>query len=148
MARCYQNGDGTSSCYDSYWDSWVRWLVLALIIIGAFLIFFLFSCVSARRRRQYGHQPYRGTGWALGRTPAGHGAPTYTQQPHYANQGPYYNNSNNPAPPPAYTPPPDNGYYGNNDVELQPPQQSYGGYRSGEGQVYEPPKGPPPTHNK
>jgi hypothetical protein len=29
-------------CYGA-WDRWARWLVLALIIIGALLIFFLFS---------------------------------------------------------------------------------------------------------
>lgn len=89
-----------------------------------------------------GYQPYRGTGWALGRTPPGHAPATYNQQPYYQNQQPYYNNSNNPAPPPAYTPPPNNGYYGN-DVELQPPQNVYGGYRAAEG-AYEPPKVPPP----
>ena len=40
-----------SNCYDYYgnyqcssaWESWARWLVLALIIIAALLIFFLFS---------------------------------------------------------------------------------------------------------
>lgn len=101
--------------------------------------------MSARRRRRFGYQPYRGTGWALGRTPPGHAAPTYNAQPYYANSnpGPYYNNSNNPAPPPAYTPPPNNGYYGGqrDDVELQQPQPAYGGVQSG---GYEPPKYPPP----
>lgn len=95
-----------------------------------------------------GNQPFRGTGWAVGQTPFGHNAPTYNQQPYYGNAQPYYNNSNNPAPPPAYTPPPNQGYYGGqNDVELQQPQQSYGGYRSGEN-VYAPPKGPPPGHSQ
>merc|ERR1711939_375219 len=32
------------NCYNSAWNSWARWLVLALIIVGAFFIFFLFSC--------------------------------------------------------------------------------------------------------
>lgn len=59
------------------------------------------------------------------------------QQPYYNNnQQPYYNNSNNA--PPAYTPPPNGGYYGNNDVELQPPAQTYGG-------GYKAPDGPPPN---
>ncbi|KAI7111023.1 hypothetical protein KC352_g36017, partial [Hortaea werneckii] len=44
------------------WNSWARWLVLALIIVGAFFIFFLFSCITARRRRRHGYRPYRGTG--------------------------------------------------------------------------------------
>lgn len=140
---CYQNRYGQTQCYNSAWNNWVRWLVLALIIIGAFLIFFLFSCITARRRRRMGYAPYRGTGWAVGRTAAGHSQPTYNAQPYYANQGqqqqqqPYYNNSNNP--PPAYnaTGGSNAGYYGGgNDVELQQPQQTYGGYA--------PPKGPPP----
>ncbi|KAI5364266.1 putative chitin synthesis regulation, Congo red resistance, RCR protein [Septoria linicola] len=149
---CYNTIYGVR-CYDSAWDSWVRWLVLALIIIAAFLLFFSFSCISARRRRKLGHSPYRGTGWALGRTPPGHAPAQYTgqQQPYYQNAQPYYNNSNNP--PPAYTPPPNNGYYGNqnhngpygNDVELQQPQSTYSGYRGQEAGVYEPPKGPPPV---
>ncbi|PPJ59676.1 hypothetical protein CBER1_09051 [Cercospora berteroae] len=157
---CYQNAFGNVRCYDSAWDSWVRWLVLSLIIVAAFLLFFAFSCISARRRRKLGHNPYRGTGWALGRTPPGHAPAQYTNQqpyyqnaqPYYANsQQPYYNNSNNP--PPAYTPPPNNSQYGQqnhngpygNDVELQQPSSTYGGYRNQEAGVYEPPKGPPPV---
>jgi len=134
-----------NDCYpcDSAWSDWVRWLVLAIIIIAAFLLFAAFSCITARRRRRIGAQPYRGTGWALGRTPPGHAPATYNANPHY--QQPYYNNSNNPAPPPAYTPAPNQGYYGH-DVELQQPQQAYGsGWRSGGEPVYEPPKGPPPA---
>ncbi|KAI7034547.1 hypothetical protein KC352_g47135, partial [Hortaea werneckii] len=50
------------NCYNSAWNSWARWLVLALIIVGAFFIFFLFSCITARRRRRHGYRPYRGTG--------------------------------------------------------------------------------------
>ncbi|KAK4497714.1 hypothetical protein PRZ48_010367 [Zasmidium cellare] len=141
MARCVEYSNGDVDC-DSTWDNWARWLVLALIIIAALILFFAFSCITARRRRRMGYQPYRGTGWALGRTPPGHAPAQYNQQPYYQNAQPYYNNSNNPAPPPAYTPPPNNGYYGN-DVELQQPQNVYGGYRGAEG-AYEPPKGPPP----
>lgn len=144
---CYQNRYGQTECYNSAWDNWVRWLVLALIIVAAFLIFFLFSCITARRRRRMGYAPYRGTGWAVGRTAAGHSQPTYNAQPYYANQQqqqqqPYYNNSNNP--PPAYNAAVAGGanadYYGRgNDVELQQPEQAYGGYA--------PPKGPPPGHS-
>lgn len=109
------------------------------IIAGALLIFFLFSCITARRRRRMGYQPYNGTGWALGRTPPGHGAAMYNGQhvaPQQESAQPYYNNSNNA--PPAYTPPPNQGYYGN-DVEsgLQQPGAAYNGQ-------YAPPKNPPP----
>jgi hypothetical protein len=174
MSRCYRYADGEVRCYNSAWDNWVRWLVLALIVIAAFLLFFAFSCISARRRRKLGHSPYRGTGWAVGNTPAGHAPaqvtscpfrnlpfetlsppadPRATQynnnaQPYYQNPQPYYNNSNNP--PPAYTPPPNQGYYAQNNyanqpgVELQQPQPAYGAYRNAEGE-YAPPKGPPPT---
>lgn len=48
MARCYNgyyDSNGNIVCDDS-WDNWVRWLVLALIIVGAFLIFFLFRYVA------------------------------------------------------------------------------------------------------
>ncbi|KXT03165.1 hypothetical protein AC579_4968 [Pseudocercospora musae] len=145
--ECYEYANGTVRCYNSAWDNWARWLVLALIIVAAFLLFFTFSCISARRRRKMGYAPYRGTGWAAGR----HGPVQYNQQPHYGNQQPYYNNSNNPAPP-AYAPPPNQGYYGGqnnsyhraNDVELQQPANTYGGGYRGEAGVYEPPKGPPP----
>ncbi|KAL9531176.1 hypothetical protein SMMN14_05501 [Sphaerulina musiva] len=152
MSSCFVNSFGQVRCYDSTWDSWARWLVLGLVILAGLLLFFSFSCITARRRRKMGYQPYRGTGWALGRTPPGHAPAQYNQQqPYYQNAQPYYNNSNNP--PPAYTPPPNQGYYGgpqaapygNNDVELQQPQSTYGGYRGQEAGVYEPPKGPPPA---
>lgn len=81
-----------------------------------------------------GYQPYRGTGWAGGR----HGAPTYNQQPYYANQQPYQ------PPPPAYGA--SQGYYGGRDVELQSPPQTYGGYNRDN--VYSPPPGPPPPKNQ
>jgi len=40
--RCGGYYDSYGNC-NSAWDRWARWLVLAAIIIGAFLIFFLFS---------------------------------------------------------------------------------------------------------
>ena len=46
MARsCGYNAYGQYVCRDSTWGNWARWLVLALIILGAFFIFFLFSYV-------------------------------------------------------------------------------------------------------
>jgi len=147
--NCYTDRFNNYRCTNnrSTWNSWARWLVLGLIVLGILFVFFLFSCVTSRRRRKRGFQPYRGTGWALGRTPPGHGAATYnpqqtTQQPYYAQpqtQQPYYNNSNNP-PPSYYDASANRG--GNNDVELQTPQPAYGGA----GVQYQPPKGPPPGH--
>ena len=109
----------------------------ASLIVNAMLI--PLSCISARRRRKMGYQPYRGTAWAVGRTPPGHGAATYNQQPYYANQQPGYQ-----PPPPAYGASQD--YYGGrNDVELQSPPQAYGGYNRDN--TYSPPPGPPPQKN-
>ena len=124
-------------------------IVLAAIIVGAFLIFLAFSCVTARRRRRQGMHPYRGTGWAAGRTPPGHAPAQYTgAQPYYGN--------NNAAAPPVYSAPENQGYYNqgyNNGpnqgyfggqqqgVELQQPENAYA--RGGE-QVYSAPPGPPP----
>jgi hypothetical protein len=78
-----------------------------------------------------GYAPYRGTGWTLGRTPPGHAPAQYNQGAAQYNAQPYYNNSNNP--PPTYGASQD--YYGARDVELQQPSAAY-----------QPPKGPPPSH--
>lgn len=142
--------NGYSSYYggcSSTWEVWARWVVLGLIILGAILIFFLFSCISSRRRRRMGYQPYRGTGWAMGRTPLGHAPATYNQQPYHAGQpqqeNNYYQSSSNP--PPAYGA--SQGYYGGrNDVELQSPPAAYGGYNRGDN-AYAAPPGPPPAKN-
>ena len=95
-------------------------------------------------------QPYRGTGWAAGRTPAGHAPAQYTgAQPYYASD-PQPNGA-----PPVYSPPPNQTYYGNNQpehgyfggqqtgIELQQPQSAYQPQRGGD-PVYSPPVGPPP----
>jgi hypothetical protein len=97
------------------------------------------SCLTARRRRKAGRQPFYGTGWAA--------RPTNAQ--------PYYANQQNAQPAPPYSAAPNTynnggGYYGNNNggansdyynqqsgVELQQPQPTYGGYA--------PPPGPPPA---
>jgi hypothetical protein len=95
------------------------------------------SCLSARRRRKLGYQPYKGTAWTLGR-----------QQQPVQQQQPYYNNSNNPAPQhngaPQYNTGGNQGYYGN-DAGVQQPTAAYGGYNSGQ-PVYAPPAGKPPGH--
>lgn len=143
---CYTDGTGRQYCDGSAWDDWVRWVVLAVIIIGFFLLFLLCSCFTARRRRRAGRQPFYGTGWAGGRVPPGHNAATYNAQP-------YYNNDNNQAAPP-YTPAPNNNYYGGqnqgyygqqNGVELQSPQPAHTPYQRETDNVYTPPPGPPPT---
>ncbi|KAK4697818.1 hypothetical protein P7C71_g332, partial [Lecanoromycetidae sp. Uapishka_2] len=150
----YNNGynDGYGCNYNSSWSNWGRWVVLAAIIVGAFFIFLIFSCITARRRRRQGQNPWRGTGWAGGRTPAGHGPAQYTGQP-----APAYGNNNGAAAPPVYSPQPtqggyynqgynsggaNQGYFGGQQqqgVELQQPENVYA--RDGD---YAPPAGPPP----
>lgn len=111
-------------------------------------------CITARRRRRAGRQPFYGTGWAS--RPGQNGAQN-TAQPYYNNQ---YNNTNQPAPP--YSAQPQNGYYGGGanqgyygggqqygqpqygqqqGVELQSPQATY---HRGDQDAYAPPAGPPP----
>ncbi|OAL44966.1 hypothetical protein IQ07DRAFT_648730 [Pyrenochaeta sp. DS3sAY3a] len=142
MARCYRDSFGRVRCYQSAWNSWIRWVVLAVVVVGFFLLFVLCSCITARRRRKAGRQPFYGTGWAA--------------RPGQNNAQPYYNNNYNnqhaqPAPP--YSAAPANqgyyggganqGYYGQqNGVELQSPQPAYGGQGG-----YAPPVGPPPAKN-
>ncbi|KAL8678479.1 MAG: hypothetical protein Q9186_005183 [Xanthomendoza sp. 1 TL-2023] len=102
--------------------------------------------------------PYRGTGWAAGRPPAGHAPAQYTSSqppaPFYNSQPTY--NANQTDGGPIYSPPATNqNYYGNGGanqgyfggqqtgVELQQPNNSYQPQRGGD-QVYNPPPGPPP----
>ncbi|KAL6707791.1 hypothetical protein ACN47E_003691 [Coniothyrium glycines] len=132
--ECYRDNFGRVRCYNSAWNNWVRWVVLAVVVVAFFLLFILCSCITARRRRKAGRQPFYGTGWAA--------RPGNNPQP-------YYNSNNqNAQPAPPYTPS-NNGYYGGgganqsyyaqqNGVELQNPQPTYGN-----GQ-YAPPAGPPP----
>jgi energy-coupling factor transporter transmembrane protein EcfT len=40
MARCYYQ-NGYRRCYRSAWDNWVRWVVLAVVVIGFLLLFFI-----------------------------------------------------------------------------------------------------------
>ena len=105
------------------------------------------SCISARRRRQQGFQPYRGTGWLPGATPPGHGPAQYT------GAAPQYNNQQYGAPP-VYSPSSNQTYYGpesnqpyfrgqEQGVELQQPQSTYQPAIGGD-PVYTAPAGPPP----
>ncbi|KAF2687823.1 hypothetical protein K458DRAFT_385394 [Lentithecium fluviatile CBS 122367] len=137
MARCYYS-NGYRYCDRSAWNSWVRWVVLAVVIIGFFLLFVLCSCITARRRRKAGAKPFYGTGWAA--------------RPGQYNAQPYYNQNQYHAPPPQYSANPqqpgpyygaNQGYYGQqNGVELQSPQPAYA--RDGGESGYAPPAGPPP----
>lgn len=96
-------------------------------------------------------QPYRGTGWAAGAPPPGHGPAQYTGAP----PQPYFANDNQA--PPVYSPPISNqgyynqgheqnqGYFGGQQqgLELQQPESAYAPQRGGD-PVYAPPTGPPP----
>lgn len=108
-------------------------------------------CITARRRRRAGNVPFRGTGWAAGRTPAGHAPAQYTgAQPYYGgnNQQPPPNGA-----PPVYGAPQNQTYYGNGNqgyfggqqsgIELQQPQGAYRPPGGGDS-VYNPPPGAPP----
>jgi len=147
---CYDNNNNAYYCGSS-WNNWGRWVALACIIVAAFLFFFLISCLSARRRKRTGQQPYYGTGW-VGRTPFGHGQATYNpnvqpQQEVYGNADNQQHNS-----PPAYGQQgAASSYYGNQNqgyfggqqtgTELQAPKPVYGNNNT-----YQPPAGPPPKN--
>jgi len=136
---------------NSPWYSYGRWIVLGAIILFAFLLFLSCSCLTARRRRRQGLNPYRGTGWAAGVPPPGHAPAQYTGAP---GAQPYYGNN---ATAPPYSPPVNQGYnynqqagYGSNQgyfggqqtgVELQQPE---GAYTRGGENVYAAPPGAPP----
>jgi hypothetical protein len=104
-------------------------------------------CITARRRRRRGLQPYRGTGWLGGN----HGPVTYNPQPYYNNNqypnqpgnNTTYGNNGGGAPP-TYNAS-NAGYYGQNSgVEMQPPQNSYQPNTRDGDNVYAPPSSPPP----
>ncbi|GAM85560.1 hypothetical protein ANO11243_035670 [Dothideomycetidae sp. 11243] len=129
--------DYNGYCYNSGWDSYGRWIVFAVIVGVGICLFFLFSCITARRRRKLGMQPFRGTGWAAGRPPPGHGAATYNPNAgNFQMEQPVYNDPTQQpynSAPPAY-----GGYYGNSGVTQ--PQAAH------TGDHYKPPAGPPPAH--
>ncbi|MCJ1397698.1 hypothetical protein MMC11_000894 [Xylographa trunciseda] len=145
-------------------SSYGRWILLGAIIVAALLFFLAFSCLSARRRKRQGLQPYRMTGWAhqgyLNNNQNQYQPPV---QP-YGNNNPNYYNNNAGTPnnaPPTYEPPKQGSYYGNGNtngtaganqsyfggqqsgIELQQPNNSYQP-RGGENE-YSAPDGPPPA---
>jgi len=135
---CQDSFGNVVSCNNAWYD-WGRWVALAIIIIGFVLLFFIFSCISARRRRRRGAQPFYGTGW-VGRTPFGHGAAQYN--PQYAQQeqpyggyqqGGYYGQQQQAPPTYQQSHDPNRGYYGQPGTpstgvyEMQPPTRAYQG---------------------
>ncbi|KAE8353602.1 chitin synthesis regulation, resistance to congo red-domain-containing protein [Aspergillus coremiiformis] len=128
---------GEWNCRPSGWYDWGRWVAFAVIVGCAFIIFFLFACHNARRRRNRGLPPHPGTAWLAGPPPYGQQQHPYYADPHYQQQ-----------PPPQYTPQPQAyGYFGGQQtgIELQSPPNAY---QNGGGRVYQPPPGPPPEANK
>jgi Chitin synthesis regulation, resistance to Congo red len=134
----------TTSCIDNFgnsypcngyssWDYWGRWVFLGVAIFLIFLVCISISCLSARRRRRMGRQPYYGTGWAANHGPwAGNYPPQNNPNTYYAHQ--------QPAPPyeqqsPYREQPPYREQQ--SGIELSPPANTYGG-------DYAPPYGPPP----
>ncbi|RJE24478.1 hypothetical protein PHISCL_03170 [Aspergillus sclerotialis] len=122
------------NCRSSRWDDWGRWVVFAVIVGCALIVFFLFACFNARRRRNRGLRPVPGTAWMA--------PPPYPPppQPYYAD--PQYQQHHAP---PQYTPSPQAyGYFGGQTtgIELQQPPNSY--QQAGD-RVYPPPPVPPPA---
>ncbi|KAE8145230.1 chitin synthesis regulation, resistance to congo red-domain-containing protein [Aspergillus avenaceus] len=134
--ECGTNAWGEWVCRSNSWYDWGRWVAFAVIVGCAFIIFFLFACYNARRRRSSGLRPHPGTAWLAG-------PPPY----HHQQQFPYYGEgSYQQQPPPQYTPQPQAyGYFGGQPtgIELQTPQNAYHGDR-----VYPPSPVPPPNANK
>ncbi|MCJ1413748.1 hypothetical protein MMC32_000072 [Xylographa parallela] len=146
------------NCNNSAFSSYGRWILLAAIIAAALVFFLVFSCLSARRRKRQGLQPYRMTGWAhQGQTNTTQSQYQPPVQP-YGNNNPNYYNNNAGTPnnaPPTYEPPKEGNYYGNtganqgyfggqqSGVELQQPNSSY--QPRGAENVYSAPEGPPPA---
>ncbi|PYH41441.1 resistance to Congo red protein [Aspergillus saccharolyticus JOP 1030-1] len=138
---CHGYGDNYY-CDSNSWYDWGRWIAFAVIVGVALVVFFLFACFNARRRRRQGLRPHPGTAWLAGPPPTFQQSQQQQQpgQPYYAD--PYYQ----PAPPPQYSPHPQYGYFGGQPqqtgIELQTPPNAY--HNGGE-RVYQPPPGPPPA---
>ena len=140
---------------NSTWYTWGRWVLFGALVAAGVLLFLIISCISARRRRKRGAQPFYGTGWM-----ATHGQPQYYgnnaqgqgqsyPQQEYNSYSQQYNQQGgqggygqqNAAPP--YSPPSNQGYYGQGQsqgIELQQPQSVY----QARDTTYAPPSMPPP----
>jgi len=127
---CQDQYGRTYRC-NSTWESWARWLLLGLVILVVFFLCLSISCVSARRRRRAGRQPFYGTGWV----PGNNNQQRHGQQQGWAGNNQQYGGGQQYAytqPAPPYQQPPyrENQQSG---IELQRPNETYA-----------PPSGPPP----
>ena len=105
-------------------------MIFGVVIATFLLLFITCSCMSARRRRSAGLQPYYGTGWTQRPWPYYQEGPGYYGQP-----APPYGASDPNGPPPYH--------HQQSGIELQPPINSYQPSRSVDPE-YDPPVGPPP----
>ncbi|EEA26199.1 hypothetical protein TMatcc_005548 [Talaromyces marneffei ATCC 18224] len=138
---CYDAFGNYVNCY-STWNNWGRWVAFAVIVGSAFVFFFLFACLNARRRRARGQTPMYGTHW-MAPPPYRQGDYQPAPPPQYQRQDPgqgFYAPPQQPYSPPQGAPGPYSGQQ-ENGIELQQPPTAYHG---GE-QVYAPPPGPPPA---
>ncbi|RPA95914.1 hypothetical protein L873DRAFT_1696366 [Choiromyces venosus 120613-1] len=96
--QCYYAGD----CY-STWNSWGRWVALAVIIVFFFIVVGCCGLITSRRRRHAGMQPIYGTAWMAPPKYTAHDVHQFQAYPpqHYPPQGPYtpYYAPTTPAPP-------------------------------------------------
>lgn len=126
VRRAYVTCDRFGRCRRTAWGGWGRWVAMGIILAVFLFSLLLFSHMSARRRRQRGLTPLRGTAWVGPKNVS----PT--------NQGVVRQKDSNPAPP--YSPP-SGDYYA--PPPGPPPQNAY----SGE-QTFNPPPGPPPASDQ
>lgn len=144
--RQYYDCDRYGNCRQTTWSSWGRWVALTIIVMSAFVFFFLCALISARRRRLRGQYPVWGTAWVPGANPNSvknnhwqYNTNTHTNQDTETNPPPVYTpqqNGNYYAPPPG--PPP--GQY-----EMQSP---YNQHTQAGNEQFTPPPGPPPQHQQ
>jgi len=134
-------------CSYSGWYSWQRWVVLGIVIVAVIVFFLACSCMTARRRRSRGLNPYYGTGWANWGPPPAYDFNRQQQQPQtgpqYGGQTTGYGQYAPPnEPPPPIPQHPQNSYYGRDEPAV-------GGFEmSNYGQTgpYQPPNSLPPAH--
>jgi len=134
-------------CYYSSWYSWQRWVVLGVLLIITTILIFSCACLSARRRRHRGVQPFYGTAWAapppaydvhnIGTTGpqyGGHTGTGYNTGQQYAAHGH--------TSPPGYTPQSNTGYYGQQGGATGGHEMGGVGASGG----FDHPRSPPPVH--
>ncbi|KAK9455641.1 chitin synthesis regulation, resistance to congo red-domain-containing protein [Dipodascopsis uninucleata] len=123
---------GGNNCYpygcNSTWYRWGRWLLLGIVVLFAFVFFYLFVCTRNRRLSKQRKQPIYGTAWmgqGGGYYPPPPGPPP--QQAQHTGTTPYYgqyNGQGNASVPPPYSPSP--GPYGGAQNQQQTGTYYYG----------------------